>query len=364
MLPPRRPMTPTMINRTPGGHFTPHSRTRIVERYNCGFTPAAIALGFNLLDSAVRYTIEQSTVRNNNASIPKAPRHKAYNRIDERNILRYVHLFPKATYVQVKRHTGVLCSTSTIKKILKAHGIVNRRAKRRPFLSPKVAAKRLAWCLRHQGYTAEEWGLFMWSDECSVERGRGKVQEWVFRNAAQKWNRKMIMTYKASKDICVMVWGCFWDHGRSDLYVLDRDFESKKHGYSANSYIEVLDAQLAPWYEELDDEGYIFMQDNAPIHTAHKVRDWFLEKGIRVIDWPPYSPDLNPIEHIWWVLKRMLHDDYPHLDGTGEDDIEEMQEALKDCWARIPKETFDKLYESMPRRVAACIKARGWHTKY
>jgi hypothetical protein len=60
----------------------------------------------------------------------------------------------------------------------------------------------------------------------------------------------------------------------------------------------------------------------------------------------------------------MLTEDYPHLDGASEDDIEKMQEALKDCWARIPKETFDKLYESMPRRVEACIKAQGWHTKY
>jgi hypothetical protein len=60
----------------------------------------------------------------------------------------------------------------------------------------------------------------------------------------------------------------------------------------------------------------------------------------------------------------MLEDEYPHLDGAGEDDIGEMQEALKDCWARIPKESFDRLYESMPRRVEACIKAWGWHTKY
>jgi transposase len=83
-----------------------------------------------------------------------------------------------------------------------------------------------------------------------------------------------------------------------------------------------------------------------------------------VTDWPPYSPDLNPIKYIWWVLKRMLTEHYPHLDGTSADDIEEMEEALKDCWARISKETFDRLYESMPRRVAACIKARGWYTKY
>jgi hypothetical protein len=103
-----------------------------------------------------------------------------------------------------------------------------------------------------------------------VERGEGKNQEWVFRTPAQKWDRDKIQTYDAHNNMSVMVWGCFWDHEKSDLYMLDRDFEYKKHKYSANSYIEVLDGQVAPWYEELDDNRYIFMQDNTPIYTAIK----------------------------------------------------------------------------------------------
>ena len=62
----------------------------------------------------------------------------------------------------------------------------------------------------------------------------------------------------------VMVWGCFWDTGRSSLYIMDRDFESAKHGYSAESYLEVLEAEVAPIYSALP-LGYVFMQDNASI---------------------------------------------------------------------------------------------------
>jgi hypothetical protein len=58
----------------------------------------------------------------------------------------------------------------------------------------------------------------------------------------------MITTYKSGKDIKVMVWGCFWgtEEGteRSELYILNCDFESKKHGYSAVSYLEVLEDQI------------------------------------------------------------------------------------------------------------------------
>ena len=85
----------------------------------------------------------------------------------------------------------------------------------------------------------------MWSDECLVERGSGKQNTWVFGLHTDKWKPNMVDTYKTGKDIKVMVWACFWGGGRTSLYLMDRDFESKKHSYSANSYIEVLDAQMA-----------------------------------------------------------------------------------------------------------------------
>lgn len=66
-----------------------------------------------------------------------------------------------------------------------------------------------------------------------------------------------------------MVWAAFWGNAeRTPLYILERDWESK-HGHSARSHIEVLEDNLPYYY--MDD--LIFMQDNAPIHTAHKVRD-------------------------------------------------------------------------------------------
>ena len=108
------------------------------------------------------------------------------------------------------------------------------------------------------------------------------------------------------------------------------------------------------------------MQDNAPIHTARKVLDWFIENGIPLTDWPPYSPDLNPIEHVWWHLKKYVYEHYPELlnSGKSEQAIQDLENALVDAWNQLPEKLFESLIKSMPHRIDACILAKGWHTRY
>ena len=95
--------------------------------------------------------------------------------------------------------------------------------------------------------------------------------------------------------------------------------------------------------------------------------DWFERMNITVEDHPPYSPDLNPIEHIWVELKRRLHQQYPGIADTrgGPKAVKKrLREVLPLVWETIPLEFFEKLWRSMPNRVAAVIEAKGWYTWY
>jgi hypothetical protein len=99
-----------------------------------------------------------------------------------------------------------------------------------------------------------------------------------------------------------MIWGAIFGGGCTDLFKMNRDPNSKRNGYSRWSYLEALQTNLP----QIMIEDWIFMHDNAPIHIAYNAQNWLCDNDINTMDWPPYSPDLNPIEHAWAKLKEMI----------------------------------------------------------
>ena len=165
-----------------------------------------------------------------------------------------------------------------------------------------------------------------------------------------------------------MMWGCFCGSIQGSIIPVKGDEESRRGGVTARRYIEILEEAL-PWFlhEMGGVEHVLFMQDNAPIHKAKIVGDWLRENDVQVMVWPPYSPDLNPIEHVWAKLKRMLHKWYPELEemaGGVPVVRESIEKAVTHCWQHLDPEYLRKLARGMPRRVQAVLKAKGWYTRY
>jgi transposase len=144
--------------------------------------------------------------------------------------------------------------------------------------------------------------------------------------------------------------------------IMERDSESTGNGYTSWSYMEALKQALLPVYQP----GTFFQQDNAKIHVSRATQSFFEEHGIWVIDWPPHSPDMNPIEHVWKAMKGILHREHPNIKDLkkNEADIRTLKGWIKEAWEAVPQELIDRLIRSMPNRLAALRKAKGWYTKY
>ena len=77
------------------------------------------------------------------------------------------------------------------------------------------------------------------------------------------------------------------------------------------------------------------------------------------IFWSPFSPDLNLIERVWYIIKNYLQDHYPE---TMSYDV--LRAAVEDAWDKVSQFEFEALINSIKERCEAVIKAEGRYTKY
>jgi hypothetical protein len=122
----------------------------------------------------------------------------------------------------------------------------------------------------------------------------------------------MIQPYNKSKGVSFMISSGFsGDYGRGALILMERDPDAPRNGFTAWSYTEALDEMLT----ELWAADSLLLQDNARVHTAAHTIAWLQKNGVNLLTIPPYSPDLNPIQHLWSHLKKQLYIVAPELDS-------------------------------------------------
>lgn len=148
----------------------------------------------------------------------------------------------------------------------------------------------------------------------------------------------------------VMVWGAFSWHGVGPIIRIAGRMDQ-------HVYKEILENVMEPYSFENMPVTYIFQHDNDPKPTSRLVKQWLRDQNIAVMDWPAQSPDLNPIENLWADVKRGLKD------RKAKNSVELFQN-IEEIWRNIPLSRCRSLVESIPKRMTAVIRNKGYPTKY
>ena len=118
-----------------------------------------------------------------------------------------------------------------------------------------------------------------------------------------------------------------------------------QHGYQ-KTLEEHLHSTINKYF--LDASEVIFQQDNVPIHNSNSMKQWFSKQQFSVLSWPPQSPDLNPIENLYAILKRKLNQ-Y----DTPPNGILELWSRIEESFSFITIDDCKRLVETMPRQIVA-----------
>jgi DDE superfamily endonuclease len=195
-----------------------------------------------------------------------------------------------------------------------------------------------------------DWDEVIFSDECKFNLFYSDGIQRVWRKPGSRYEPKNLRPTVKYGGKSVMAWGCMSSKGVGKLIFIEGNMNSL-------DYVRILADNLGVSAAEMGLFDYIFQQDNDPKHTSGLARLFFSERGIRVLEWPSQSPDLNPIEHLWAYMKRRLAELAPK-------NINQLKSFLIEIWNTIPQEFLQKLVASMPKRCEEVIKARGGHTSY
>ena len=326
-------------------------RGEIIGRRKAGATYATLAREFGVSLSTVRGITkryeERGTVKRKEGSGAKP----LLTDRDVRSLVRNARAAPWSsltTHAQALASvTGVAVSRKTVARRLKDRGLQSRVAAKTPFLNRVNEGRRLLWAQDHD-WPAEEWGKVVYSDESRFSQfSDGHMR--VIRPEGTRFDPEYTIP-TANQCTSVMVWGCFWRGGVGPLVVLDKTMDQ-------DVYIDTLSTHFIDWKKDIQDiheTDLLLLEDNARPHKGERAAEWKRLHGIKTVDLPAQSPDLNPIENIWGIIKKRLQQRRVVFSN-----MRELVEALREEWHGICPSMCQRLSDSMLERAKKVLDTKG-----
>lgn len=212
-----------------------------------------------------------------------------------------------------------------------------RRFEEIPKLTEDHKKRRVEFC---EKYRDEDFHNWFFVDESYFH---------LFRNTMGQWTSEShIYIERTNPNVAYMIWAGISKKGKTPICI-------EEYGYKINQdeYKKILKKNLIPYGNVFyGGKNWTLLQDNARPHIGKEIVNWMTKKIPKIVNMPPYSPELNPIEHIWALMKKEVEKKQPKNSA-------DLKSAIMESWNGLSQEIIDNCINHIKEEMIKIIKNKG-----
>jgi transposase len=209
--------------------------------------------------------------------------------------------------------------------------------------------RRIAFAEGYANWKEAEWKRVLWSDHTLFTLDN-QGREYVQRPPGKACDPKYLGQTERLEG-AVWLWGCICADGLGHAELYEGTLDAAR-------YQSILALNLVKSAHTFWPQGqWWYQQDNASPHTAGTSRAWFHNHGVDLIDFPPWSSDLSPIENLWNDLKQRVYAHHPKT-------MEELEHRIVEEWQATNLNYVSHICLSLPQRAQLVLANKGHKIPY
>jgi transposase len=320
-------------------------RSTILHLWNNGHrSPTTIARITKIPLRTVKYNIakikEQGTIEDR----PRQGRPRKITANDNQALGQWIRRNNEITSQELSEKLlhdrGLNVSQWTVQRQLHRMGYKSTLPYGTPMLTQEQKDARVRWAIKHQN---DDWSRTIFTDETCYQ---------LFRNTIRRWSRNPKAEVKRipKNRQKIMVWGGFSIKGPVGYHSFNTIMDGPY-------YVQILQDHLIRNARKQFGRRYRLQQDNDPKHKSRVAQQFISNEVPEVIDWPSNSPDVNPVENLWSIIKRRVEKRKPI-------NLQELDMFLHEEWDKTDMLVLNHLVNSMKLRCLALIESKGERINY
>ena len=253
--------------------------------------------------------------------------------------------------IDIESELGITISGQIVCRRLHEIGLKGRVTPKKPYVNKVNRGKRLEYAKTYREKPLGYWDNVLWTDESKFNLFGSDRKVMVWQTPKEELDPKCTVPTMKYDEGNVKCWGYFSSCGVGNLVFIDGNM-------TGEVYRDILQKNLFESIKKLNlGREWAMQQDNDPKHRAHIVTHWLKEKEVELLKWPPFSPNLNPVEHMWDEVERRMKKEKLKNET-------ELKQSLLRVWHGIGTDVTKKLVDSVPNRLNEVIRMNGYPTRY